>query len=255
MKSGAGVGRLSGFANAPIEADNGGMGGGNGDAGGNDSGDNGGDGGDDNGGTTPSVPSGSEVGGGWTMTAVSGSNVNCSVGSDGSLTISATGKLESGAQKFGYVWRKLSGDFTLTVALDGATFERGGNQSGAGLMICADPSAEGTDMLYATSTVIDTDYYSHYRLRSGDKSSKKSMATRGSTDKVVLRLTRSGDSFAAAYSTDGGVTFSEGKSDSFVGLPEEVYVGLVVASGDNSKLTSATFSDFEVDGTPCGFVD
>ncbi|MBO5661947.1 MAG: right-handed parallel beta-helix repeat-containing protein, partial [Tidjanibacter sp.] len=161
VKSGAGVGRLAGYANAPIEADNGGMGGGSegGDSGSSDGGDD-----NDNEGTTPSEPSGSELGGGWSLSAVNGSDVSCSVSVDGALTLSATGKFESSAQKFGFVWRKHSGDFTLTVELDSATFERGGNQSGAGLMICGDPTADATNMLYATSTVIDTDYYSHYRL-------------------------------------------------------------------------------------------
>jgi hypothetical protein len=225
--------------------------------GGNEGGDSGSsDGGDDNDneGTTPSEPSGSELGGGWSLSAVNGSDVSCSVSVDGALTLSATGKFESSAQKFGFVWRKLSGDFTLTVELDGVTFERGGNQSGAGLMICGDPTADATNMLYATSAVIDTDYYSHYRLNLGDKASKKSMATRGSGDRVVLRLARSGNDFTASYSVDGGATFVDGKSDSFVALPEEVYVGLAVASGDNSKHATATFRSFEVNDTPYGFV-
>jgi regulation of enolase protein 1 (concanavalin A-like superfamily) len=110
-------------------------------------------------------------------------------------------------------------------------------------------------MLYATAGVIDTDYYSHYRLTAGEKSSKKSMGTRAAGDSVVLRLTRTGDKFEAAYSTDGGATFTAGKSDSFVGLAEEVYVGLAVSSGDNSKSATAEFSSLTIDGTEYGFTD
>jgi regulation of enolase protein 1 (concanavalin A-like superfamily) len=174
---------------------------------------------------------------------------------DGVLTLSAMGKFESGAQKFGYVWRKLSGDFTLTVTLEDYTTPKGGNQSAAGLMICSDPAATGTNMVYATSGVIDTDYYSHYRLAEGSNSSKKSMGTRTAGDDVVLRLTRTGSKFEAAYSTDGGATFTAGKSDSFVGLAEEVYVGLAVSSGDNSKSATAQFSSMSIDGTEYGFTD
>ncbi|MBP3439922.1 MAG: right-handed parallel beta-helix repeat-containing protein [Tidjanibacter sp.] len=251
VKSGAGVGRLTGFSSAPIEADNGGLG-----TEGGGSGDSGSEGGDDSGTTDPeqpSEPTGSDIGGGWTLTAVNGSEVSASVSAEGVLSLSATGKFESGAQKFGYVWRKLSGDFTLTVALDGYTTAKGGNQSAAGLMICSDPAASATDMLYMTSGVIDTDYYSHYRLTSGAKASKKSMGTRAAGDDVVLRLTRSGSSVEAAYSTDGGATFTVGKSDSFAALADEVYVGLVVSSGDNSTSATAQFSDMRIDGAEYGF--
>ena len=49
VTTGAGVGRLSGYESAPIEADNGGMGSVGGDGGGNEGGNEGGD--------TPSTPS------------------------------------------------------------------------------------------------------------------------------------------------------------------------------------------------------
>jgi hypothetical protein len=245
VRSGAGVGRLSGFAEAPIAADNGGMGTGGGSE----------EGGNEGGGTTepeepeqPEEPSGNEIGGGWMLTSVGDASATASVSAEGVLTLSAKGKFESGAQKFGYVWRKLTGDFTLTVTLEDYTTPKGGNQSAAGLMICSDPAATGTNMVYATSGVIDTDYYSHYRLAEGSNSSKKSMGTRGAGDDVVLRLTRTGSKFEAAYSTDGGATFTVGKSDSFAALSEEVYVGLAVNSGDNSKSATAKFSQMRIDG-------
>jgi pilin isopeptide linkage protein len=144
-------------------------------------------------------------------------------------------------------------DFTLTVTLEDYTTPKGGNQSAAGLMICSDPAATGTNMVYATSGVIDTDYYSHYRLAEGSNSSKKSMGTRTAGDDVVLRLTRTGSKFEAAYSTDGGATFTVGKSDSFAALSEEVYVGLAVSSGDNSKSATAKFSQMRIDGTEYPF--
>lgn len=257
VKSGAGVGRLSGYATAPVAVDNGGMS--SGDSG--DSGDGGNDGGGNNdgdGGTTtePEEPSGSAIGGGWTLTAVSGSTTTALVSEEGVLSLSATGKFESGAQKFGYVWRKVEGDFTATVRLVDYTTEKGGNQSAAGLMLCSDPSASGTNMLYATAGVIDTDYYSHYRLATGEKSGKKSGGARAAGDDVVLKLTRTGDKVEALYSADGGATFTTIKSDTFAtALPAEVYVGMAVSSGDNSKSATARFSDLRVNDTPYGFTD
>lgn len=255
VRSGAGVGRLTGYATAPIPVDNGGMpsGGDSGSEGGDDSGDD--DGGNDDGGDSD-VTTGSAVGGGWTMTAVGGSEASATVAEDGTLSLSATGKFESGAQKFGYVWRKVSGDFVATVRLVDYSTAKGGNQSAAGIMLNVNPSASGTDMLYATAGVIDTDYYSHYRTTAGSKSGKKSGGSRTDDGSVVLRLSRTGDKYTALYSTDGGANFTEIRSETFASaLPEELYVGLAVSSGDNSKSATARFAEFDIDGISYGFTD
>jgi hypothetical protein len=44
-----------------------------------------------------------------------------------------------------------------------------------------------------------------------------------------------------------------GKSDSFAALSEEVYVGLAVNSGDNSKAATAKFSQMRIGGTEYPF--
>ncbi len=249
VTTGAGVGRLTGYAEAPVAVDNGGMS--SGDGGSGDGGESGGD-------TpttpdTPSEPSGSEIGGGWTLTSVNDSQATCSVAEDGALTLTALGKFESGAQKFGYVWRKVSGDFEATVRLRSYTSEKGGNQSAAGIMLAGDITASGTELLYATSGVITTAYYSHYRLAAAANSGKKAGATSAVGDNAVLKLVREGEKFTASVSTDGGATFADIKSDSFTGLPNEVYVGLCVSSGDNSKTATAVFENFTIGGTAYGF--
>lgn len=257
VRSGAGVGRLEGFANAPVEADNGGMntsgGDDNGNTGGDDTGDD--DGGNTGGGDTP--VEGSPVGGGWTATAYNGASITQSVADDGALTLSATGKFESSAQKFAYVWRKASGDFTVTVQIDNYTSEKGGNQSLAGLMIANDIAASGAELVYATSGVLTTAYDSHYRVTAGSKSSKKTVGSRAADNtQALLRLTRKGNDFTADYSTDGGATYTECYSGSFAtALPDEVYVGLVVSSGDNSKSASATFRNLTLNDTALPFTD
>ena len=254
VTTGAGVGRLTGYAEAPIAADNGGMGTGGGDNGGGSDGDD--EGGSDNGGTptTPSEPSGSTIGGGWTLTSVNDAQATCSVDGEGRLTLTALGKFESSAQKFGYVWRKVSGDFEAVVKLDSYASDKSGNQSVAGLMLAADITASPADLLYATSGVITTEYYSHYRLASGEKSGKKSLGTFSATDNAVLKLVRKGNAFEAHISTDGGATYSATKSDSFTAtLPQELYVGVCVSSGDNSKTATATFSDLTINGVAYGF--
>ena len=251
VRSGAGVGRLAGYAEAPIEADNGGLGSGT-TGGGTTGGDTGGNtGGDDP--EEPTTPSGSELGGGWTLSSVSDAGATASVDAEGVLTLSAKGKFESSAQKFGFVWRRVSGDFEAVVPLRSYTSPKDGNQSAAGLMLCADPTASGTAMLYVSADVTLSEYYSHYRFAAGN-SAKKSAGSRVDSGEVYLRLVRRGDSVEAAYSADGGASYTPIKSDSFAaGLGAEVYVGLVVSSGSNSDAATATFGAVVIDGQSYGF--
>ena len=204
------------------------------------------DGGNEGGTTEPEEPAGSEIGNGWTLMSVGDSNATGSMTEDGTLTLTANGKFESGNQKFGFVWRKIAGDFTATVRLKSYSSDKDGNQSAACLMLNVNPEASGTDMLYMTSGVTLSEYYSHYRLAVGN-SGKKSGGARADAGEVMLRLARVGDKVTASYSTDG-VTFTDVKSDTFAAtLPEEVYVGLAVSSGNNTNTATATFADWVVE--------
>ena len=84
-------------------------------------------------------------------------------------------------------------------------------------------------------------------------SAKKAGPASAEGDNAVLKLVREGQKFTASVSTDGGATFTDLKSDSFAALPEEVYVGLCVSSGDNSKTATAVFEDFAIGGTTYDF--
>ncbi len=241
VRSGAGVGRLSGYAEAPVAVDNGGMSTGGTDEGGDTS-----DPEEPDTPTDPEEPTGEPLGDGWTLTSVGDSDASASMDADGTLTLTANGKFESGNQKLGYVWRKVSGDFTATVRLVSYTSAKDGNQSAACLMLNVNPEASGTSMLYATSGATMSEYYSHYRFAEGN-SGKKSAGARTEQGGVLLRLVRVGDKVTASYSTDGA-TFTEMKSDTFTpSLPSEVYVGLAVTSGNNSATATAVFADFTVE--------
>ena len=150
----------------------------------------------------------------------------------------------------------MSGDFEAVVAIESYTSAKDGNQSAATLMICADPSASGTAMLYATSGVTLSEYYSHYRFTSGGNSGKKSGGARTDSGSVKLKLVRTGDSVVAYYSADGGSSYTQTKSDSFESaLPAEVYVGLAVSSGSNSDAATAKYGAVEIGGVSYGFTD
>jgi pectate lyase len=62
-----------------------------------------------------------------------------------------------------------------------------------------------------------------------------------------LKLTRTGNTYQAAASLDGGVTYVSGAVRTFTaGLPESVYVGFMISSSSNTVNASATFSDVYV---------
>ena len=108
-------------------------------------------------------------------------------------------------------------------------------------------------MLYATAGVTLSEYYSHYRYAAGN-SGKKSAGARTETGGVVLQLVRTGDKVKASYSTDAGANFTAIKSDTFAtALPEEVYIGLAVTSGNNTDTATGKFANFTIDSTPFAF--
>ena len=240
VKSGAGVGRLSGYATAPVPVDNGGMSTSGGSSEGGDSGDDGS--GDDN--TepdTPSEPTGEPLGEGWTLTSVG--DATASMSAAGGVTLTANGKFESSAQKFGYVWRKVSGDFTATVRLEGYESKKDGNQSVACLMLNVNPEASGTSMLYVTSGATMSEFYSHYRFAEGNSAKKSGGACVAG---ALLRLERVGDKVTALISADDGASWTEIKSGEIAGMPNEVCLGVAVSSGSNSDSATATFGALEL---------
>jgi pectate lyase len=243
VPSSSGVGKLQGYASAPVEVDNGGLG--NSD---NGSGDSGGTG-DDNGSTdSPSE----DLGNGWKSVACGGKTSTASV-SGGKLTMTAAGKFESSAQSFGYVYREVAGDFTATVKVDSFTAAKESNQGLAGILLTPDMTKTGTDFLHAMSGRSQGAYYYSFRLETGAKASKGAMPAASGTGDTVLKLRREGEACYVSYSLDGGASFGNEKKNTIAGLPDTVYVGLAVNSANNENTGTAVFSSFTIDGIQMSF--
>lgn len=240
VPAGAGAGHLAGYDKAPVEVNNGNI---------SDSGS-----GDDPG-TGSDQPSTTDVGGGWTMVSIGDSGASFNL-SGGAITLTGKGKFESGAQTFAYVYRKLSGNFTVTVRLDSYTTASTSNQSEAGVLLTDNAASSGTAFIHALCGRGGNGYNYSHRLSSGANASRGALASITGDGAVYLRLERSGQSYTASYSLDSGQTYSTPKSNTFTAsLPEELYVGLVVNSGSNSASATATFSDLRIDGTLVPFGD
>ena len=168
------------------------------------------------------------------------------------LSIASTGKWESSAQTFGYVYREVTGDFTATVQLVSySPIKTGSNQAVAGLMIVnGDPSATANNLVFANGG----NTYGNFRASSGASKSgfsiKAPTTTGGDT---VLKMVREGNKVKMSLSLDGGTTFGDASSKEFTALGETVKIGLCCNSGDSSKQSTAVFANFKINNTEISF--
>lgn len=242
VPSGAGVGKLPSYDNAPIAVDNGNI---------PDSQDPGEPGGDDDDEATP-------LGGGWFAMNIGNASGGYTIGDNGeSIAMVGQGKFESGNQSFNFIYREQEGDFEMTVRLDNFDIIKDSNQGLAGILFTSDPAASGNDFLHALSGKGGkTDEFNYSsRVTNANASRGKLNAPSEDFGNAYLKLKRAGDTFYASYSLDGGITYGTERNGDFTDLPNKVYVGLALNSGDNSKTTTASFSDIKINGTAVHFVE
>lgn len=164
------------------------------------------------------------------------------------VTITGHGKFESGNQVFRFVYVDVEGDFTFTARLDDVDF--GGltsNQARVGLLFTPDSTATGTDFRYAGAMVVgDGTYRRTDRLATGGSAATTTVNPSGDGE-VYLRLTRNGDQHQAAFSLDGGETYTTAAVRTFAEpLPDVLHVGFAVNSSSDTVSASATFSDIQI---------
>lgn len=235
VSSSSGTGKLSQFAQAPIEVDNGGIT------------------------VEPSEPetpeeggpTGNDLGNNWKWLAYNDASVTPTVAGS-ALTVAANGKFEGGSQAFGYVYREVTGNFVAMVTVDSYATASTSNQSLAGLMIAPDVTTTATNFMHVMAAQgPDSKYYRSVRVAVAN-------ATRGTltapsnvdaTQKPIMRVERVGDVAKISYSLDGGATFGSERSETFTaGLPETVCLGLAVSSGSSSATATALFDNFMLNG-------
>lgn len=241
VPAGAGVGKLPGFDKAPIAVDNGGIT-------------------TTNPGTDPTEPDDPEpmeLANGWMIFDYNSASSAVSA-VDGGVSITACGKFESGQQKFGYVYRQITGDFVMTAVVESyESTKTSGNQSLAGIMLTPDVTATATEFLHSMVAAAPASAYCYsQRVASGNASRGNMSAPSANTGaKAVLRLERSGSDVLLSYSLDGGATFGATRKSSFAELPETVCVGLASNSGDSSNTTAAVFGEVLVNGEAIAFTE
>ncbi len=233
VPTGAGVGKLPGYTIAPIAVDNGGAG---------------------------LIPPTEEpeshpqlpeeiTQGGWASLNF-GSASGKHISNGGSIDITAKGKFENSREEFYFVYKELVGDFVMTVRLDNYTAVSTTNQAAAGLFL----SSLGSDFVFAFSAKGGNGYNYSHRLAAGGNASRGSLYATDGEGSVYLKLERSGNTYKASYSSDGGITYGKERTGTFSGsLGTKVLAGLAVNSGDNNKVANARFSDMKINGQTVSF--
>ncbi|HEY1283568.1 MAG TPA: chitobiase/beta-hexosaminidase C-terminal domain-containing protein [Steroidobacteraceae bacterium] len=164
------------------------------------------------------------------------------------VNISGRGKFESTAQVFRFVYASVSGDFTITARLDGVDFAGlASSQARVGLLFTPDFTATGTNFLYGGAMVVgDGTYRRTDRIAVGNSATSNVNVT--GTGARYVKLTRTGNTYQAAFSLDGGTTFVAASVRTFTNpLPDTLFVGFAVNSSNNTSISAAaTFSDVHV---------
>jgi pectate lyase len=164
------------------------------------------------------------------------------------VNISGRGKFESGAQVFRFVYATIPGDFVMTARLDGVDFAGlASSQARVGLFLTPDFTQTGTNMIYGGTMVVgDGTMRRTDRIAVGNSATSNINVT--GTGARYLKLTRTGNTYQAAISLDGGATYVSAAVRTFTaGLPQTLHVGFAVSSSNNTTISaSATFSDVHI---------
>ena len=167
------------------------------------------------------------------------------------VNITGRGKFESGAQVFRFVYTSIAGDFVMTARLDGVDFAgitSNQGQARVGLFFTPDFTQTANNLIYGGSMVLgDGTVRRTNRLNVGIGSATSNINATG-TGARYLRLTRTGNTYQAALSLDGGTTYATASTQTFaVTLPQTLFVGFAVSSSNNVNISAAaTFSDVHI---------
>ncbi|SHM50000.1 Alginate lyase [Chitinophaga jiangningensis] len=163
--------------------------------------------------------------------------------SNGTFVVSGSGAGVGGtADGASYVYKKISGDVTLTARLAAATWHGGGGQK-TGIMIRESLAADAVSF----SMTSGDGGVREARFGSRTTTGGKMNFTTGNAytrTPTWFRLQKSGNTITAYQSTDGRTWFAIGTPVA-VSMAADYYVGMAVSSG-NANLNTATFDSVTV---------
>jgi hypothetical protein len=158
---------------------------------------------------------------------------------NGVYTVKGAGNINSSADNFRFVYQLLSADGEIKARINSVTNSGSGGRTG--VMIRESLTSSSRYAFMGISN--DGTFRWQRRINSGGGTSGTTSLT-GTPPNVWIRLVRTGNSIYGYKSTDG-VNWTLVNSRNIT-MAANIYIGLAVASGSSSTLSTATFSDLTV---------
>ncbi|NLE37375.1 MAG: DUF1349 domain-containing protein, partial [Pirellulaceae bacterium] len=175
------------------------------------------------------------------LTAVPGSSSHAS----GTFTVAGSGANISGtADAYHYMHQTLKGDGSITVRVASLTNTNSAAKAGVMIRESLDVNSRMVNVYLRSGTGV----YSDYRGSTGGSVASNGSNTSSSIKAPYwVRLTRSGNSFTTAYSSNG--TSWTTLSTRTVTMGETVYIGVMTCSASTYRLNTATYTNVSLAGT------
>ncbi len=158
----------------------------------------------------------------------------------GRFTLSGSGALSKTADAGNFGWQTLTDDGEISARV--VNTDDSSKAPLVGLMIRASLATNSRQVFFGADKEGD---YSWLRRANTGGSTAKTTSKNANPSKIWLRLVRKGDTITAYKSNDGDTWKNVGDPVK-ISLPKNCYVGLAVSSGNNSQLSTSTFSNVRV---------
>jgi hypothetical protein len=160
--------------------------------------------------------------------------------SSGTWTVNGGGSdIWNASDHFNFASESLSGDGSIVARVSSLTNTNAWAKAGVMLRDGTAANAAFVDMVATPGNGVA------FQWRSTAGGSPGNTNITGKTAPVWVKLTRSGNSFAGYYSTDG-VTWTQVGSTKTITMGSTVQAGLAVTAHDNTKLAAAVFTNVAV---------
>jgi IPT/TIG domain len=159
--------------------------------------------------------------------------------SNGTFTVNASGQwIWNIADGMNFVYQPLSGDGTIVARL--LSIQGGSASESTGVMIRESLAAGSTHMYAAFGQAA---IWAAFRASTGGSTTGQSISN--ITLPYWVKVVRSGNNFSG-YGSPDGVTWTQIGATQTIAMAQSVFIGLAVASDDNTKLAIATFDNVSI---------
>jgi hypothetical protein len=164
----------------------------------------------------------------------------------GTYTIKSGGRdIWDAADAFRFTYQEMSGDFE--VALKAESIEQTNDWAKIGPMV-RQSNAPGSQYLFMLARALDGNKYFQERMETDGGASGNGGELADATGfPIWLKITRSGDDFTGAISSDGSAWTDMGPTT--LALTDPVLVGIAVTSHSTGSITTAVATNLTIDGS------